>query len=230
MSSKSLRDNYDPSRFPLAFRDQIDVKFLGRGFGFIDRRPLWLEPQLIEIVQVQIAKRIGGPRGFWTDDKIMQLRDLLETQGLSAEQASAALGANGRNAVISAARRYKITFTGYGIKYQNKGFTGRQHVDKPQPKRPRSNVSVVAVRQRRALQQHPLRKRIDADVIKNFEAAIPLEQRVTLMQREDCHCHWPVGDGFYCGGKVTEKRNSWCAFHADAGHKTTYVGRPLLTG
>lgn len=227
MSSKSLRDNYDPSRFPLAFRDQIDVKFLGRGFGFIDRRPLWLEPQLIEIVQVQIA--IGGPRGFWTDDKITQLRELLEVQKLSATDAFVTMGAASKNAIISAAWRYKIEFSGYRIKYHNKGFTGRQHVNKPQPKRPRSNVSVVAVRQRRALQQHPLRERVDADVIKDFEAAIPLEQRVTLMQREDCHCHWPIGDGFYCGGVVIEKRNSWCAFHADAGHITTRGGRPLLT-
>jgi hypothetical protein len=35
-----------------------------------------------------------------------------------------------------------------------------------------------------------------------------------LMGLEDNVCHWPVADGLYCGGPVTQPRKPYCSIHA----------------
>jgi len=61
-----------------------------------------------------------------------------------------------------------------------------------------------------------------------FNAAIPSEQRRTLLQLTRSTCRWPVGDPgkpdfFFCGGRV-EMGHSYCAGHC--GFAYQQEGRP----
>ena len=59
--------------------------------------------------------------------------------------------------------------------------------------------------------------------VEAFDAAIPLEQRKTLLQLADHECHWIVGEAgnrFYCGGPVERTvrlgkvvSSPYCPFH-----------------
>lgn len=65
-----------------------------------------------------------------------------------------------------------------------------------------------------------------------FDAAIPLEQRRTLLNLGLHQCHWIVGDpqdlgfndtrAYYCGGK-TDDDKSYCSFH----HRVCYTPPPV---
>lgn len=59
-----------------------------------------------------------------------------------------------------------------------------------------------------------------------FDAAIPLEQRKTIMQLTEKTCKWPVGDSrssdfFFCGAEQAGGFYPYCVFHHRAAVQPT---------
>lgn len=122
----------------------------------------------------------------WTDERVTRLRKLVANK-CSAGQIAMQIGCS-RNAVIGKVARLGLSFAGstkrlgYG---EASGYVRVRRPRLPKPKLPRSGVLHAP--------REPLPPTHVDDVA-----------RVSLIDREDHQCHWPVGDpqqpGFgYCG-------------------------------
>ncbi|WP_237154292.1 GcrA family cell cycle regulator [Oryzibacter oryziterrae] len=164
----------------------------------------------------------------WTDERVERLKTLW-SEGLSASQIAAELGAVTRNAVIGKVHRL--------------GLSGRA---KPQvqPSRPTAAPAtgqrVKAAPARAAVQSQPSGRvtqatarpvSIGATALKADsmaeEALLPARvteiepptfERVTILNLTESTCKWPVGDPgkpdfFFCGRK-SDVGIPYCAFHA----------------
>ena len=140
----------------------------------------------------------------WTDERVELLKKLW-ADGLSASQIAARMGGVTRNAVIGKVHRL--------------GLSGRAKASsapaQPRPKKPARAPSHPlthrpAAHGSAALASHPREEpesepsptpEIDEDV------AIPMSERVTIMELRDSMCRWPMGDPTtpefrFCGGKA----------------------------
>jgi GcrA cell cycle regulator len=161
----------------------------------------------------------------WTDERVERLKTLW-SEGLSASQIAAELGAVTRNAVIGKVHRL--------------GLSGRA---KPQvqPSRPQMPATGTASRVKaaptRSVAQAPVSRTtahpvsvgataLKADTLAEqvlaTAPAVDLEpptfERVTILSLNEQTCKWPIGDPgkpdfFFCGRK-SDVGIPYCAFHA----------------
>jgi GcrA cell cycle regulator len=136
----------------------------------------------------------------WADEKTAQLRKLLDDD-MSAAQIGRALGMS-RSAVLGKLNRL--------------GLSRPRTPAKPKALRtPRRQFSVNYT-----AQSTPMPPTAPETFIASaeFDAAIPVEQRRTLMQLNDSICRYPIGDVgsaefFFCGGD-TQDNPPYCRFHS----------------
>jgi GcrA cell cycle regulator len=154
----------------------------------------------------------GEEMKLWTDDKVEQLRALLESGKLSAAQVAHLLGDGfTRNAVIGKARRMRIEMT-------PKVKAPRRH-----PFKPRGSVLPIAV--------------AEAAVVR-VEAPTAAPARCSFHELDDLpeaprKCRWPEGASapyLFCGGRTVEGL-SYCGYHRSRSVSNAPVkGRPYAVG
>jgi GcrA cell cycle regulator len=169
-----------------------------------------------------MSPRPAAAPATWTDARIALLKQLWD-EGASCSQIATALGGLSRNAVIGKVHRLALPRP------------QRKRARSPRPPRARAQVestrlapfsaragksnlrapaSVAAAPPRR----RPSRPRLASPAaLDQFNAAIPFEQRRTLLQLTRSSCRWPVGepgepDFFFCGARV-EAGHPYCAGH-----------------
>ncbi len=145
----------------------------------------------------------GEAANAWTDARIALLRQLWD-EGASYAQITAALGGVSRNAVIGKVHRLRLP----QLDWRRRAATS-----------PGSAPGGGAVRRpiaaRRAHRRSPPAPA--AIALDQFNAAIPIEQRRTLLLLTRSTCRWPVGEQrapefFFCGGRV-EAGRPYCPGH-----------------
>lgn len=180
---------------------------------------------------VEIVERMprGRANGFWTEERVAELRDLLEVKGWSGSEAGRHFGKS-KNAIIGIAERQKIRFKGRAFQ------TSRRNAQRP-PREPRP---VKPPRSRPGPppgQQNPgqiVRKSAltnafvlaipkhvpyveSADLAEYNAAPVP---RKRLWELNHGECKWPVGEsgGLHqcCAQRTWKDGANYCAFHARA--------------
>lgn len=145
----------------------------------------------------------------WTDERVELLKKLW-SDGLSASQIAAELGAVTRNAVIGKVHRL--------------GLSGRAKAPSSgvsRPRKPRSasqmlRVSRPSIRGNTAL-AHAYEYEEDPEP-ELTENVIPIGQRRTLLELTEATCRWPIGDPgtpefFFCGGNSLPGL-PYCHYHS----------------
>jgi GcrA cell cycle regulator len=149
----------------------------------------------------------------WTDDRVELLRRLW-SDGLSASQIAAEIGGVTRNAVIGKVHRL--------------GLSGRGKAKAASPQRPRKATRapsaptpiaqatprspVIVAPAPQALAAEPELEAIEDDI------AVPMSERVTIMDLRESMCRWPMGDPTrpefrFCGARVVTGL-PYCTHHA----------------
>ncbi|PVE23910.1 GcrA cell cycle regulator [Microvirga sp. KLBC 81] len=150
----------------------------------------------------------------WTDERVELLRKLW-TDGLSASQIAAELGNVTRNAVIGKVHRLGLS----GRAKDVKPATAAPRVRKvtrapsaPAPIAPQAHSNVV-------LAPIPLQPvRAEQEVMVEEDVAIPMSERVTIMDLRESMCRWPMGDPTkpefrFCGARSITGL-PYCTHHA----------------
>src|SRR5712692_3388423 len=137
--------------------------------------------------------RYAAAHATWTDARVALLKQLW-SEGASCSQIAAALGDVTRSAVIGKVHRLSLP----------------RPARKPPVERPKR----AARQANRPSPRSALSSRLD-----QFNAAIPIAQRRTLLHLTRSTCRWPVGqpdqpEFFFCGGRVEEGR-PYCSGHCD---------------
>jgi GcrA cell cycle regulator len=127
----------------------------------------------------------------WTDERVELLKKLW-SDGLSASQIAAELGNVTRNAVIG-----KVHRLGLSGRAKDKAASTPQRPRKasrapsaPAPITPvsRSNVVIAPLPHPAALEEK------GTEVLADEDMAIPMSERVTIMDLRESMCRWPMGD------------------------------------
>jgi GcrA cell cycle regulator len=159
---------------------------------------------------------------IWTEARVALLQRL-QREGVPCAQIAAALGPGiTRSAVLGKIHRLRRT--------------------KPAARRRAAEARPAAlgvarpllIAARRARRQSPADAR-GAAALAQFNAAIPADQRRTLLQLTRSTCRWPVGEPaepgfFFCGGRAQAGR-PYCAGHcAFAYQEESHPCRPVSSG
>jgi GcrA cell cycle regulator len=161
----------------------------------------------------------------WTDERVERLKTLW-SEGLSASQIAAELGAVTRNAVIGKVHRLGLSGRAKPQVQPSRPTVAAPPRVKAAPSRP------VAQSQSVSRPQAPVRPiSIGATALKanpEAEEALavapmaeiepPVFEKVTILSLTESTCKWPVGDPgkpdfFFCGRK-SDTGIPYCAFHA----------------
>jgi GcrA cell cycle regulator len=149
----------------------------------------------------------------WTDERVELLKKLW-SDGLSASQIAAEIGSVTRNAVIGKVHRL--------------GLSGRGKAKAAPPQRSRkatrtpsapSPISQSAPRSSVILAPAPEVPAAEPDVQEvEQDVAIPMSERVTIMDLRESMCRWPMGDPTkpefrFCGARAVAGL-PYCAHHA----------------
>ena len=151
----------------------------------------------------------------WTDDRVEQLKKLW-SDGLSASQIAAEIGGVTRNAVIG--KVHRLGLSGRGKTKAASSQRPRKATRSPsaptpitQQPAPRSTVMLAPV---------PAPLAIDApqETALADEVAIPMSERVTIMDLRESMCRWPMGDPTkpefrFCGARSVSGL-PYCNHHA----------------
>ena len=146
----------------------------------------------------RIYRTPSGPS--WTEDRV-ELLTKLWAEGLSCSQIATELRGLTRSAVIGKVHRLKLP--------GRKEHRAEVRPAKPPRKRYRRTGFGTYIKKTELIA-------VPIPAIDDFQ--IPLEQRKTLVQLEDHHCRWPVGEPaestfFFCGADKVENI-PYCAGHA----------------
>ena len=150
----------------------------------------------------------------WTDERVELLKKLW-SDGLSASQIAAELGNVTRNAVIG-----KVHRLGLSGRAKDKAAPAAQRPRKPArtPSAPapimpaeRGNVLVAPVPPVAVIEETP-------EAVVDDEVAIPMSERVTIMDLRESMCRWPMGDPTkpefrFCGARSITGL-PYCTHHA----------------
>jgi GcrA cell cycle regulator len=172
----------------------------------------WRNTALANSFERRAHSRDGGSMS-WTDERVELLRKLW-SDGLSASQVAAELGAGiTRNAVIGKIHRLGLAERAKTV------VSSRPRVAKAprQPAQPR--VTGHAVSGNVALAFAPQVYSAPRARPEEEEIAIPMSERVTLMELRESMCRWPMGDPTtpefrFCGGPSPIGEGPYCAYHA----------------
>jgi GcrA cell cycle regulator len=151
----------------------------------------------------------------WTDDRVEQLKKLW-SDGLSASQIAAEIGGVTRNAVIG--KVHRLGLSGRGKTKAASSQRPRKVTRSPsaptpitQQPAPRSTVMLAPV---------PAPLAIDApqETALADDVAIPMSERVTIMDLRESMCRWPMGDPTkpefrFCGARSVSGM-PYCNHHA----------------
>jgi GcrA cell cycle regulator len=145
----------------------------------------------------------------WTDERVELLKKLW-SDGLSASQIAAELGAITRNAVIGKVHRLGLS-----------GRAKSASSSAPRQRKARSanhmlRIARPAIRGNTALAHaYEIEVEAEPELIDNI---IPIGQRRTILELTDQTCRWPVGDPgggefFFCGGNAASGV-PYCSYHS----------------
>ncbi len=146
----------------------------------------------------------------WNDERVELLKKLW-SEGLSASQIAGQIGGVTRNAVIGKVHRL--------------GLSGRATTTRSSSSRPRPRITTTrrAARPRfAAVGNVALRALYQPDAepyVPSFEELdIPVAERKTLQDLEECSCRWPIGDPqsdeFHFCNRHKVPGLPYCEFHA----------------
>jgi len=150
----------------------------------------------------------------WTDERVELLKKLW-TDGLSASQIAAELGNVTRNAVIGKVHRLGLSGRAKDVKPaasspRIRKVTRAPSAPAPIAPQPHSNVVLAPI---------PLQSEQDVpDVAAEEDVAIPMSERVTIMDLRESMCRWPMGDPTkpefrFCGARSITGL-PYCTHHA----------------
>lgn len=149
----------------------------------------------------------------WDDDKVELLKRLW-AQGLSASQISRRIRGFSRMAVIGKVHRLGLD--------PRHGMPGQAQVRRRAGRRSRAKQKRVWINMQAfgLIDKHTNTKRLSPDscVAPPDDYIVPARQRKQLLELEDGHCRWPVGDPlkpdfYFCGAKKIPGL-SYCEHHA----------------
>jgi GcrA cell cycle regulator len=125
----------------------------------------------------------------WTDERVELLKKLW-SDGLSASQIAAELGNVTRNAVIG-----KVHRLGLSGRAKDKAATTAQRPRKP-ARVPSAPASIAPTDHGNVLVSPLPQPLVEAEpeVAVAEEVAIPMSERVTIMDLRESMCRWPMGD------------------------------------
>ncbi|MGD9769467.1 MAG: GcrA family cell cycle regulator, partial [Pseudolabrys sp.] len=154
----------------------------------------------------------------WNDDRVAKLKSMW-ADGSSAGDIAVELGAVTRNAVIGKLGRLGLL-----------GLTRASRPTRSRPKYP-NRIGTARVLEFNPVARHRV-ARVEPPAPPPApidDAAIPLEQRRSLLELASNQCRWPVGDPrtaefFFCGAAAADGR-PYCPHHC--GRAGSGYGRPL---
>lgn len=152
----------------------------------------------------------------WTDERVELLKKLW-ADGLSASQIAAELGNVTRNAVIGKVHRLGLSGRAKDVKAASAAA----------PQRPRKAVRTPSAPAPIAPQPHgnvvlasiPLQPVMEEpEVLAEDDMAVPMSERVTIMDLRESMCRWPMGDPTkpefrFCGARSITGL-PYCTHHA----------------
>jgi len=153
--------------------------------------------------------------GTWTDERVELLKKLW-TDGLSASQIAAELGNVTRNAVIGKVHRLGLSGRAKDAKpaataaARPRKATRAPSAPAPIPPQPINNVVLAPI---------PLQPVAEDPVVfPDDDVAIPMSERVTIMDLRESMCRWPMGDPTkpefrFCGARSITGL-PYCTHHA----------------
>ncbi len=164
----------------------------------------------------------------WSTEGLIDELKKLWGEGLSAGKIAKKLGFSSRNAIISKLHRLGIVRTGQISKRSNLEWPPRQTLSRGEKIARGFNDFAMAKRINQQ-KKHKPRVKLPEDeappvvpVVYNvdgaaFDAAIPLEQRRTLLELTSFTCRWPCGNPaspefYFCGGPA-DLAASYCRVH-----------------
>jgi len=151
----------------------------------------------------------------WTDERVELLRKLW-TDGLSASQIAAELGNVTRNAVIGKVHRLGLSGRAKDMKATSATPRARKATrapSAPAPIAPQAHSNVVLA----PIPLQPVREEPEM-TIDESDVAIPMSERVTIMDLRESMCRWPMGDPTkpefrFCGARSITGL-PYCTHHA----------------
>jgi GcrA cell cycle regulator len=153
----------------------------------------------------------------WTDERVELLKKLW-TDGLSASQIAAELGNVTRNAVIGKVHRLGLSGRAKDAKPAGSAAAARPRkatrapsAPAPLPPQPHANNVVIAPIALQPANQEP-------SVYVEDDLAVPVSERVTIMDLRESMCRWPMGDPTkpefrFCGARSITGL-PYCTHHA----------------
>jgi GcrA cell cycle regulator len=153
----------------------------------------------------------------WTDERVELLKKLW-TDGLSASQIAAELGNVTRNAVIGKVHRLGLSGRAKDAKPNGSAAPARPRkatrapsAPAPIPPQPHNNNVVIAPISLQPVTQEPA-------VFVEEDMAVPVSERVTIMDLRESMCRWPMGDPTkpefrFCGARSVTGL-PYCTHHA----------------
>jgi len=156
----------------------------------------------------------------WTDERVELLKKLW-SEGLSASQIAAQLGAVTRNAVIGKVHRLKLSSR------------GRSTAAPARPKKPAPASAPAKTVARAAPAPRPVTTSVGATALQtqfdvepvirqpsrsSDNVVVPISRKLQLTQLSERTCKWPNGDPLsedfnFCGNEAAET-GPYCAYHA----------------
>lgn len=153
----------------------------------------------------------------WTEERVDRLKRLWDS-GLSAGKIAAELGSVTRNAVIG-----KVQRLGLLGRAKNPPRSTPRHIVQARARQKYDHGGGIRERlkskvRRNAMARPETAESFPSESTSEFDAAIPIEQRCTLLDLTAANCHWPVGDPgtpgfFFCGGAAAPG-SPYCVHHS----------------
>src|ERR671927_512504 len=151
----------------------------------------------------------------WTDERVELLKKLW-SDGLSASQIAAELGNVTRNAVIGKVHRLGLSGRAKDIKPASAAPQRPRKVARapsaPAPIAPQAHSNVVIA----PISLQPVME--EPEVLVDDDVAVPMSERVTIMDLRESMCRWPMGDPTkpefrFCGARSITGL-PYCTHHA----------------
>ncbi|GJD34719.1 GcrA family cell cycle regulator [Methylobacterium aerolatum] len=155
----------------------------------------------------------------WTDERVALLRRLWE-DGQSASKIAAQLGGVTRNAVIGKVHRLGLGGRVKGAEVDAASAVKPAEVEKPVAAAPIPELVVAETH--RPAPEFPTAA-VPARPAATEAAAIPVSQRVTIMDLRESMCRWPLGDPTtpefrFCGARSITGL-PYCTHHAEIAYQ-----------
>ena len=156
----------------------------------------------------------------WTDERVALLRRLWE-DGQSASKIAAQLGGVTRNAVIGKVHRLGLGGRVKGAEADAVAPAKSAEVEKPMVAVPTPEPVIIAENHRPAPSFPP--DAVPTRPAASEAAAIPVSQRVTIMDLRESMCRWPLGDPTtpefrFCGARSITGL-PYCTHHAEIAYQ-----------